>query len=148
RAGRAAAGAAGAKAKDAAREARRVPGVTQAEGEAKGAVASEEDLPITGYDSKNAGEIVARLGDLSQIDLGKIDAYERRHQNRTTVLQKIDSLRGSEPWAGYDEESVDEIAGKLSDEHADKADQVRDYERRHKNRTGVLEAAERHTVRA
>ena len=47
--------------RSAARQARRVPGAAQAEGAAKGAVASEEDLPIAGYDSLNADDIVARL---------------------------------------------------------------------------------------
>lgn len=147
-AGSAAASAVTERAKGAARQARKVPGVSQAEGEAKGAAASQEDLPITGYDSRNASEIVTLLPGLSQVDLGKVDAYERRHQNRTTVLQKIDSLRGSEPWAGYDDQTVEEITSALSDEHADKAEAVRDYERRHKDRAGVIEAAEREGARA
>lgn len=148
RAGRAVADVAGARAKSAARQTRRVPGVEQAEGEAKGAVASAEDLPIADYDSLNASEVIARLAPLSQVDLGKVDAYERRHQNRTTVLDRIDSLRGPEPWTGYDEQSVEQIASALSDEHADKAADVREYERRHKDRSGVLEAADRHAARA
>jgi ferritin-like metal-binding protein YciE len=146
-----AARAAGRAGKDAARkagrasaqQARRVPGVSQAEGEARGAVASEEDLPISDYDSRNASEIVDRLSSLSQVELGKVDAYERRHENRTTVLQRIDSLRGDEPWPGYDDMSVDEVTSALSDAHSDKRDEVREYERRHKNRSGVLQAAER-----
>jgi ferritin-like metal-binding protein YciE len=145
RAGKAAAQEAGGRAKAAARQARKVPGVTQAEGEVKGTVASEEDLPIAGYDSKNASQITSELSGLSQIDLGKVDAYERLHENRTTVLQKIDSLRGDEPWPGYDELTVDDITTALGvdGDHVADADKVRDYERRHKNRAGVLEAAER-----
>jgi len=76
-----------------ARRVRRVPGVADAEGEARGAVAREQDLPIARYESLTAGEIVKRLPKLSQVDLGKVDAYERKHDNRKTVLKKIESLR-------------------------------------------------------
>lgn len=150
KAGRSAASRAGGRAKAAARQARKVPGVTLAEGEAKGVVASEEDLPIQSYDSKNAADITSELDGLSQIDLGKVDAYERRHQNRTTVLGKIDSLRGDEPWPGYDELTVDEITSALAagGEHAADAEKVREYERRHKDRTGVIEATERDRAQA
>ncbi len=130
-------------AKETAKEARRVPGVEAAEGEARGAVASEGDLPIADYDSLNAGEIVERLPRLSQVELGQVDAYERRHGNRKTILQKIDSLQGDAPWAGYDEQSADEIESRVRDADDDEARKVRDYERRHKARKGVLEAAER-----
>jgi ferritin-like metal-binding protein YciE len=145
RAGGAAARAAGDRAKATARQARKVPGVTAVEGEVKGAVASEEDLPISDYESKNASQIVAELAELSQVNLGKVDAYERRHQNRTTVLQRIDSLRADEPWPGYDELTVEEIASAVSaaGDHAADTDSVRDYERRHKNRRGVIDVTER-----
>jgi ferritin-like metal-binding protein YciE len=148
RTGKAAAREAGSRAKATARQARKVPGVAQAEGEVKGAVASADDLAIPDYDSKTAAEIVGALGELSQIDLGKVDAYERRHDNRSTILQKIDSLRGSEPWPGYDELTVDEIQAGLAGDHAEHADAVREYERRHKDRSGVLEAAEHEREKA
>jgi ferritin-like metal-binding protein YciE len=126
-----------------ARQARKVPGVARAEGEVKGAVASERDLAIANYDSLTADEITSRLSDLSQIDLAKVDAYERKNQNRTTVLSRITSLRGDEPWAGYDELTVAEVQAVLSEGDDDRARQVRSYERAHKNRAGVIEAAER-----
>ncbi len=126
-----------------ARKARKVPGVAQAEGEIKGAVASESDLPIARYDSLTADEITSRLPGLSQVDLGKIDAYERREQNRTTVLNRIGTLRGDEPWAGYDDLTAAEVRVALSAGGDDLAEQVRGYERAHKNRAGVLAAAER-----
>ena len=67
-----------ATAKRSARKARKVPGVAQAEGQLKGAVASEQDLAIARYDSLTADEITSRLTELSQIDLAKVDAYERK----------------------------------------------------------------------
>ena len=77
---------AGTRAKRTARQARKVPGVAQAEGEIKGAVASEGDLAIARYDKLPAEEIAGKLSELSQVDLAKIDAYERKNENRTTVL--------------------------------------------------------------
>ena len=133
----------GTRAKRTARQARKVPGVARAEGELKGAVASEGDLAIARYDTLTADEIIGRLADLSQIDLGKIDAYERRHQNRSGVLSRIDTLRGDEPWAGYDELTAAEVQAVLSEGDDERAQQVRAYERSHKSRAGVLKAAER-----
>jgi len=134
---------AGRKVTGAAKQARRVPGVEAVEGEARGMVASEEDLPIADYDSLKAGEIVERLPRLSQVELAEVDAYERRHGNRKTILSKIDSLQGDAPWAGYDEQSAEEIESRVRDADDDEAREVRDYERRHKARKGVLDAAER-----
>jgi ferritin-like metal-binding protein YciE len=61
----------GAKAKRGSRQARKVPGVAQAEGQVKGAVASQSDLAIAGYDKLTADEIIAKLSELSQIDLAR-----------------------------------------------------------------------------
>ena len=134
---------AGAQAKRGARQARNVPGVAQAEGQVKGAVASEEDLPIARYGDLTADEIIAKLSDLSQIDLARVDSYERKNQNRATVLSKISTLRGQEPWPGYDEQTVPEIRTALANADEELAKRARDYERSHKNRDGVLGATER-----
>lgn len=128
------------------RNARRAPGVARAEGQVKGALASEQDLAIPGYDGLNATEIVERLSELSQVDLAKIDSYERKNQNRTTVLSRISSLRGSEPWPGYDEQGVEEIHRGLADADEQRAKEVQAYERAHKNRSGVLSAAKRESA--
>jgi len=131
-------------AQEAAGAARRVPGVEQAEGEVRGVVASESDVPIARYDSLSAGDVVKRLPQLSQRELSVVDGYERKNQARTTVLDRIASLRGDEPWPGYDEQSVPEIRKRLSatDVHETKV-AVRDYERGHKERRTIIELAER-----
>ncbi len=139
---------AGTRAKRTARQARKVPGVAQVEGEIKGAVASEGDLAIARYDKLTAEEIAGRLSELSQIDLAKVDAYERKNENRTTVLSRISTLRGNEPWAGYDELTAAEVQTVLAESDDDRAEQVRAYERSHKNRAGVLKAAERELATA
>ena len=131
-----------------ARQARKVPGVARAEGQVKGAVASEGDLAIPRYDALTAEEIIGKLAGLSQVDLAKVEAYERKHQNRTTVLGRVGTLRGNEPWAGYDELTADEVQAVLSEGDDSRAEQVRSYERSHKNRAGVLKAAEREHANA
>jgi ferritin-like metal-binding protein YciE len=132
-----------AKARSTARQARKVPGVAQAEGQVKGAVADEDDLAISGYDGLTAEQITTRLAGLSQIDLAKIDSYERRHDNRTTILSRIESLRGDEPWPGYDELKATEVQAVIAEGDEQRIAQVRSYERSHKNRAGVLKAADR-----
>jgi len=137
-----------ARAKRGARQVRKVPGAAQAEGQVKGAVASEEDLAIARYDKLTADEIVSKLNDLSQIDLAKVDSYERRNQNRATILSKITAVRGEEPWPGYDELSAAEIESVLGEGDDERAKDVRSYERSHKNRAGVLRASERDLANA
>ena len=131
------------RAKRTTRQARKVPGVARAEGQAKGAVASERDLPIAGYGKLNADEIAAKLSELSQIDLAKVDSFERKNENRTTVLNRISTLRGNEPWPGYDEQTASEIQTALSAADEKRAKDVRTYERAHKDRASVIQASER-----
>lgn len=132
----------GDKVRTQAKQARKIPGVARAEGEIKGAVADVGDLRIANYDELTAEDINRQLGPLSQIDLAKIDAYERKNDNRSTVTGRITSLRGDEPWPGYDEQTVVEIRKLLDVANDDLARKVSDYERRHKDRQGVLDATE------
>ena len=89
-----------------------------------------------------------RLAGLSQIDLAKVAAHERKKQNRTTITERISGLQGDEPWAGYDELTVSEIVAVLGEGDETRIKKARSYERAHKNRAGVLEAAERETTNA
>ncbi len=63
------------------------------EARARGAVAEEQDLPIPRYDSLTAQEVVERLSGLSDVELGMVETYERRHKNRKSVLDRIASRR-------------------------------------------------------
>ena len=83
--------------KGAARQVRKPPAVARAERQRNGAVAADGELAIPGYETLTAEEIAGKLTGLSQIELAKIDAYERTHRNRTTVLGRIGTLRGNEP---------------------------------------------------
>ena len=64
------------------------------------------------------------------------------------MLSRVDTLRGSEPWPGYDELTADEVQSVLAEGDDDRAEQVRSYERSHKNRAGVLRATERERATA
>ena len=91
---------------------------------------------------------VGANGVVVAIDLAKIDSYERKNDNRTTVLSRITTLRGQEPWPGYDELTVAEIEAVLGEGDEQRAKDVAAYERAHKNRAGVLRSAERETANA
>ena len=80
-----------------ARHVSKPPRVAAAERQPKGALASDSDLAIPDYETLTAEEITGKLSGLAQIDLAKIDAYERKHQNRTTILTRIGMLRGNAP---------------------------------------------------
>jgi uncharacterized membrane protein YqiK len=73
--------------------ARQVPGVTEAEGVARGAVARERDLPIKNYDGLTVQEINRRLNGLSDIELTKVETYEARNKGRKTIRDRIATLR-------------------------------------------------------
>jgi hypothetical protein len=62
--------------------------------------------------------------------------------------RQTDSAKRREPWSGYDDHTVEEIVNRLSDADDARAQAVRDYERAHKSRAGVLEAAERELTTA
>lgn len=52
-----------------------------------------DDLPIEGYDSLAASQVVGRLGSLTDDELALIEAYETAHRSRRTILGKINQLR-------------------------------------------------------
>jgi hypothetical protein len=107
------------------------------------AVAAAVEAPIAGYDDLTADEIVAKLPEQPQATLVQVAAYEQAHDKRSTVLERVAALTGPEPAPGYDELTADEVQKLLTGGDAALATAVRDYERRHKSRASVLEAAAR-----
>jgi ferritin-like metal-binding protein YciE len=95
------------------------------------------------YDGLPADQVIARLGDLSQTDLARLAEHERGHRNRAAVLDRIDALRGDEPWLGYDALNVASVRSALDGATREQLDVVHDYETVHKNRDTVLKAAAR-----
>jgi gas vesicle protein len=105
--------------------------------------AATVEPPIAGYDDLTAEDLVAKLPEQSQATLVQVAAYEQAHDKRTTVLERVAALTGAEPAPGYDELNADEVQKLLTAGDAALATAVRDYERRHKSRASVLEAAAR-----
>jgi ferritin-like metal-binding protein YciE len=103
--------------------------------------------PLAGYDRLNAGQVAARLSDLTQAQLRAVAAYERAHRNRRTVLERISALEGAEPVDDYDELSEAAAIGRLREADEATVARIRDYESRHRRRVAVLEAAHRELSR-
>lgn len=58
-----------------------------------GAVPAVTSLPVADYESLAASQVVARLAALEPADLDAVEAFERAHRNRRTVLNRIAQLR-------------------------------------------------------
>jgi hypothetical protein len=112
-------------------------------GSAEASSPDADQLPISGYDQLDSKEIGARLAQLSQVELGAVEAYERSHQHRPEVLHKLGYMRGDEPLPGYDALSPEQIAKALAGADAETVKVVRDYERKFGHRKQVLEEAAR-----
>lgn len=54
---------------------------------------SPEDLPISGYTTLSAQQVIARLENLSNAELEKIAIYEAAHRNRASIARAIASKR-------------------------------------------------------
>jgi hypothetical protein len=104
---------------------------------------SRNHQPLARYDSLTAAEVVSRLRALTQNELTKVERYERGGDGRQTILKRVAALREKEPWRGYDTATVKEVREKLARAKSDRVTAVRDYERRHRNRTGVMNAVRR-----
>ena len=124
-----------------ARDTREGSGDTQTDRQQKRAGVPAERLPIPRYRSLNIEEIASKLPELSESDVGKVDAYERNNENRPAILSRIRVLRGEEPWPGYDELSVAEIESVLTESDHQRAQDVLIYERAHENRPEVIQSA-------
>ena len=57
-----------------------------------GASPARETLPIPGYDSLSASQVVERLTGLTPAELDAVRTYEGAHRNRRTILGKIDQI--------------------------------------------------------
>jgi hypothetical protein len=67
---------------------------------------------------------------------------------KATTRKAARKTGASEPWQGYDNLTVEEITDRLGRATDAKAREVRTYERAHKNRAGVIEAAKRELASA
>jgi hypothetical protein len=108
-------------------------------GDPQGEQVAGAQLPFAGYDRLGARQVVEALSDHSQIELEAVENYERSHQDRQPVLDKLRYMRGREPLPGYDAFSVEEIVTALQQADLATINDVRGYERKFANRPGVLE---------
>lgn len=97
------------------------------------------DLPLAGYDSLVADEIVARLTGLTQTELAALLAYEKSNDNRSTVIEAIEGRLVDLPLPTYDSLSVAAILTDLEALDAAALRTLRDYESSTQNRLPVLE---------
>lgn len=60
---------------------------------AQASLVSVDDLPIAGYDSLSASQVVGRLAALTSDELDAVESYETAHRSRRTILAKVAQLR-------------------------------------------------------
>jgi hypothetical protein len=94
--------------------------------------------PFQGYEGLKGRELLAQIRLRSQVELTRIDSYERSHQARPSVLDKLRYLRCDEPLAGYDQLDSDAIVTALSAADSAKLSRVRSYETKLRARPEVL----------
>ena len=114
------------------------PSGLQVEDAQEGEPVAEARLPFAGYDRLDDRQVVDGLSDHSQIELEAVESYERSHQDRQRVLDKLRYMRQREPLPGYDALSVEEIVAALEDADLATINKVRGYERKFANRPGRL----------
>jgi hypothetical protein len=126
------------------------------------------DFPIHRYDELRVTEILPLLGTLDADDLKMVREEEAAGKARASILSRIDGLLAREggaaaarpapakrpvakapskaaanlPIEGYDNLTVPQIQARLLSLTAAELRQVRTYEKRHKNRAGVLSRIE------
>ena len=104
--------------------------------------ADDAGAPFPGYDRMDEKELIAGLHRHSQAELDEIDAYERAHQSRIRVLNKLHYLHQREPLPGYDGLSAAEVIEALEEADLATLKRIRGYERRFADRPDVLDAVE------
>src|SRR4051794_40111439 len=101
-----------------------------------------DTVPIQGYDRLAFRSLVTELRQRSQDELTQIDAYERAHQERGPVLEKLRYLRGPEPLEHYDALQIDELLAAAADADRRQLGDVRSYETRMRERREVLDGVD------
>ena len=100
---------------------------------------SASDLPISGYNSLTAADIVSRLQGLTQTELARVYKYEQANEDRSTNLEAIDSKLIDLPITTYDALTVDEIVSRLDKLSQKELKAIRRYEQDTKGRTTILD---------
>jgi hypothetical protein len=101
------------------------------------------DEPVSGYESLKTKEVVASLSSHSQVELTEIESYERAHENRRVVFDKLRWLRQDEPLPGYDALDTEQVVAALEKADLATIKRVRGYERKFAARRVVLDEVTR-----
>lgn len=97
------------------------------------------ELAIKGYADLTAAEIVAATKGLTQTELARVYKFERANENRSTVLEAVESRFVELPIPTYDALNVGEINERLEGLSPEELKVVRRYETETKGRTTVLD---------
>jgi hypothetical protein len=100
------------------------------------------EVPIKSYNSLTVTEINSQLKGLTQTELAKVYKWERANENRTSILDSIESKFVDLPIPTYDALTVDEIIGRLDGLSESELKTIRRYEKDTKARATVLEKVE------
>lgn len=142
-----------AKGADVATDMRRGVRKAEARGKAAGAVVSPKmprvaaprsasELAVKRYDSLTADEILERTRGLTQTDMARIYKYEKANQDRSTVLEGLESRFVELPIPTYDALTVEEISGRLDTMSKSELRKLLSYEKDTKARSTVIERIE------
>lgn len=101
------------------------------------------EAPFAGYEGLDDREVMEKLSEHSQVELGRVEDYERAHKDRKSVLDKLRYMRGREPHAGYDALSAEEVVALVAGSDRAAIKRIRGYERKFANRPEVLEEVAR-----
>ena len=104
---------------------------------------SAANEPVAGYDDLKTREVVASLTSHSQLELAKIEAYERANKDRREIFDKLRWLRQDEPLPGYDSLEPEGVTAALQNADLAALKRVRSYERKFRARREVLEQVDR-----
>ena len=99
-------------------------------------------LPISGYASLTASEIVTRVRGLTQTELAKVYKYERQNENRSTILEAIEARLVELPIPTYDNLTADQINERLEGLSEEELRTIRRYEAETKDRSTVIDKAD------
>ena len=108
--------------------------------EGDSAPAGPDQPPIKNYDRLKSRELIDRLSDHTQAELGSIEAYERTHENRHEVIDKLRYMRGSEPFEGYDAMEPAEVVTALEASDRPTIKRARAYEAKFAGRPQIVNA--------
>ena len=131
------------------RQARKVPGASPGRGRREGrrrVRVGPADRRLRRADRRGDRHAPARAVAGRPRDRSRSTSAGRRAAAPCSTARQ--TLRGDEPWAGYDEMTADEIVERLRDGDDELVATARDYERAHKDRTTVMRAVERELTHA